>query len=213
MPRLVAMADTHGQHARLDVPDGDILVHAGDLTGRGTRSELARVAEWLRSLPHRHKVIVAGNHDFAFQRTPEEARALFHGLTYLEDEAVTLEGLRLYGSPWQPYFHNWAFNLRRGPDIDAKWQLIPEGLDVLITHGPPAGYGDLVLRHPVYGEERVGCEDLLRHLGRAKPRFHLCGHIHEDRGQWQVGETRVCNVTVADCELPCTVLDVEPRKD
>lgn len=209
--RLVAMADTHGFHARLEVPDGDVLVHAGDLTQRGTLEQLAQVADWLRSLPHRHKVVVAGNHDFAFQRRPAETRALFHGLTYLEDEAVTLDGLRLYGSPWQPWFHDWAFNLRRGPALEATWQRIPEGLDVLITHGPPLGFGDLVTRHPVYGEERVGCEDLLRHLGRARPRLHLFGHIHEDRGQWPIGDTRACNVTTSECELPCTVLELEPR--
>lgn len=209
--RLVAMADTHGSHRQLDVPDGDVLVHAGDLTQRGTLAQLEDVADWLRSLPHRHKVVIAGNHDFAFQGTPGRARELFHGLTYLEDQEVTLGGLRIYGSPWQPWFHDWAFNLRRGAAIDEKWRLIPEGLDVLVTHGPPLGFGDLVLRHPVYGEERVGCEDLLRHLERAKPRFHLFGHIHEDRGEWPVGATRVCNVTTAECELPCTVIDLEPR--
>lgn len=201
--RLVAMADTHGDHAQLEVPDGDLLVHAGDLTQRGTLTQLREVADWLRALPHRHKVIIAGNHDFAFQRTPVEARAIFSGLTYLEDEEITLDGVRIYGSPWQPWFHNWAFNLHRGPEIDAKWQRIPEGLDVLITHGPPAGYGD-----KVFSGERVGCEDLTRHLARARPRFHLFGHIHEDRGEWQVGATRVCNVTVSECNLPCTVIDL-----
>jgi Icc-related predicted phosphoesterase len=206
--RLVAMADTHGFQAQLEVPDGDVLVHAGDLTQRGTLRELERVADWLRALPHRHKVVIAGNHDFGLQRTPAQARALFHGLTYLEDEAVELDGLRLYGSPWQPWFHDWAFNLRRGPALDEKWQRIPEGLDVLVTHGPPAGYGDLV-----YRGERVGCEDLTRHLARAAPRVHLFGHIHEDPGQWQVGATRVCNVTTAECELPCTVLELGPSAE
>lgn len=201
--RIVAMADTHGFHARLDVPDGDLLIHAGDLTQRGTLAQVQEVADWLRSLPHRNKVIIAGNHDFAFQRSPAEARALFAGLTYLEDEEVTLDGVRIYGSPWQPWFHDWAFNLRRGPAIDQKWQLIPEGLDVLVTHGPPMGYGDRVF----FGD-RVGCEDLTRHLARTKPRFHLFGHIHEDRGEWQLGPTRICNVTTSECDLPCTVLEV-----
>ena len=201
--RIVAMADTHGFHARLDVPEGDILIHAGDLTQRGTLTQVKEVADWLRSLPHRHKVIIAGNHDFAFQRSPAEARALFAGLTYLEDQEITLDGVRIYGSPWQPWFHDWAFNLRRGPAIDQKWQLIPAGLDVLVTHGPPAGYGDRVF----FGD-RVGCEDLTRHLARTKPRFHLFGHIHEDRGEWQLGPTRIVNVTTSECDLPCTVLDL-----
>lgn len=203
MPRIVAMADTHNRHAGLAVPDGDVLIHAGDLTGRGSLPELDQVAEWLRSLPHPHKVVVAGNHDFALQRNPVAARALFHGLTFLEDSEATLAGLRIWGSPWQPWFHDWAFNLRRGGEIDAKWRLIPEGVDVLITHGPPLGFGDLVDRG-----EKVGCEDLLRHLERVKPRLHLFGHIHEDRGEWQYGPSRLVNCTTSEGELPVTVLDL-----
>jgi Icc-related predicted phosphoesterase len=201
--RVVAMADTHGFHADLQVPDGDLLVHAGDLTNLGKLPQLAAVADWLRAQPHRHKVVIAGNHDFGLQRRPAEARALFHGLTYLEDQAVTLEGVRVWGSPWQPWFHSWAFNLHRGPEIAAKWALIPEGLDLLVTHGPPAGFGDLLS-----DGERVGCADLTRALARAKPRFHLFGHIHEDPGAWDVGATRCLNVTVDECLRACTVFDL-----
>ena len=200
---VVAMADTHGFHGKLVVPDGDVLIHAGDLTQRGTRPQLEAVRDWLKSLPHAHKVVVAGNHDFLLEDEPGAARDLFRDFIYLEDAEATVAGLRVWGSPWQPWFHDWAFNLHRGAPIDAKWRLIPEGLDVLVTHGPPAHYGDRC-----FDGREVGCEDLLRHLGRARPRFHLFGHIHEARGQWQVGETRVCNVTTAECELPVTVLQV-----
>ena len=203
MTRIVAMGDTHNRHASLVVPDGDILIHAGDLTGRGSLPELEAVAAWLRSQPHPHKLVIAGNHDFALERNPVAARALFQGLTFLEDSEVTVAGLRIWGSPWQPWFHSWAFNLQRGADIDAKWKLIPEGIDVLVTHGPPLGFGDLVDQ-----QERVGCEDLLRHLGRVRPKLHLFGHIHEDRGAWQLGPTRVVNCTVSECELPVTVIDL-----
>ena len=163
MLRIVAMADTHNEHVGLVVPAGDLLIHAGDLTGRGSMKELEAVADWLRAQPHPHKVVIAGNHDFALQRKPVEARALFHGLTFLEDSEATLAGLRIWGSPWQPWFHDWAFNAHRGKEIDAKWQLIPEGIDVLVTHGPPAGFGDMV-----HDGENVGCEDLLRHLARVE---------------------------------------------
>lgn len=203
MPRIVAIADTHGEHAELKLPDGDILIHAGDMTPRGTLKQLESVANWLRAQPHRHKLLIAGNHDFAMQRDAQNARALFHGLTYLEDSEVTCEGLRIWGSPWQPWFHDWAFNLRRGADIDAKWKLIPEGVDVLITHGPPAGYGD-----KVWSGERVGCEDLTRHLDRVKPKVHFFGHIHEDRGEWTRGPTRIVNCTVSEAAFPATVIDV-----
>lgn len=203
MPRIVAMADTHNEHVGLVVPEGDVLIHAGDLTGRGSLAELERVADWLRAQPHPHKVVIAGNHDFALQRNPSAARALFHGLTFLEDSEATLAGLRIWGSPWQPWFHDWAFNARRGPEIAAKWKLIPEGIDVLVTHGPPAGFGDRV-----HHGEKVGCEDLLRHLARVKPRLHLFGHIHEARGEWQLGPTRIVNCTTSEGELPVTVIDL-----
>ena len=195
------MADTHGFQKMLQVPDGDLLIHAGDLTQRGTFPQLEEVRDWLLSLPHAHKIVIAGNHDFALEDHRERARKIFGPpLTYLEDELATVAGLKIWGSPWQPWFHSWAFNLQRGPDIDAKWRLIPRGVDVLVTHGPPAGYGDKCA-----DGERVGCADLLRHLERVKPRLHLFGHIHEDRGEWQVGPTRVVNVTTAECEQPCWV--------
>ena len=201
--RIVAMADTHGAHDELTVPEGDVLIHAGDLTGRGTRQAVTRVADFLRAQPHRHKIVIAGNHDFLFQDEPEAARSLMQGLTYLEDAEVLIDGVRIWGSPWQPWFHDWAFNLQRGSDIDAKWQLIPKGIDVLVTHGPPAGYGDRC-----DDGQRVGCDDLLRHIERVRPRLHLFGHIHEDKGEWQHGPTRIINVTTSESTLPCTVIDL-----
>jgi Icc-related predicted phosphoesterase len=197
------MADTHGFHARLTVPTAELLIHAGDLTANGTRPQVEAALRWLQSLPHRHKVLVAGNHDFLFEQEPELAERLARdaGLHYLRDSEVTLEGLRIWGTPWQPRFFDWAFNLDRGAPLAAKWSLIPAGVDVLITHGPPAGYGDLCLHGG-----RVGCADLLEHLGRVKPRVNLFGHIHENRGEWLYGPTRLINCTVAECELPVTLL-------
>jgi len=204
--RIVALADTHSRHHQLKVPDGDVLIHAGDLTQMGTLEQLGEVADWLRSLPHRDKVVIAGNHDFGLQQQPALARALFEGLTYLEDAEQTIQGLRIWGAPWQPEFGGWAYNLPRGVEINAKWQLIPAGLDVLVTHGPPYGLGDRV-----YDGERVGCRDLLRHCWEKKPRLHLFGHIHEDRGQRVDGSTRFANVTTADSSLPATVIDLALR--
>jgi Icc-related predicted phosphoesterase len=205
--RIIAMADTHSWHAELEVPDGDVLIHAGDLTRTGTLAQLEEVAAWLRGLPHREKIVIAGNHDLALQRQPAQARALFAGLTYLEDGAyVTGQGLRIWGSPWQPEFFDWAYNLPRGAALDAKWQQIPDGLDVLVTHGPPLGYGDRV-----YDGERVGCRDLLRHCLEKQPRLHLYGHIHEDGGEWTEAGVRFVNVTTAESALPPTVIDLAMR--
>lgn len=175
--RIVAISDTHGMHRRFDVPDGDVLIHAGDLTGHGELAEVEEFDTFLGTLPHRHKIVIAGNHDFCFERRPGEAGKRLTNATYLQDEMTTVDGIVFYGSPWQPWFHDWAFNLQRGPEIKAKWDLIPEGVDVLITHGPPWGYGDRTL-----SGLQVGCEDLLAAVQRVMPRLHIFGHIHEGHG-------------------------------
>jgi len=205
--RIVAVADTHTFHGELTVPDGDIFVHAGDMCRGGTLDELAMNVEWLRALPHRHKIIVAGNHDWCFAREPDEAaaaRSMLAGMTYLQDSEATVHDLRFYGSPWQPAYNDWAFNLPRGKPLADVWSRIPTGIDVLITHGPPNGYGD---RYTMAG--RGGCEDLRRRVALVKPRLHMFGHIHQDGGLWTDGTTTFCNVTTWECERPPTVIDID----
>lgn len=203
--RIVALADTHCFHADLKVPDGDVLIHAGDLCQEGSLEELEGVAEWLDGLPHTHKVAIAGNHDFAFQDFPQEARALLSRvsrLTYLQDQAASVAGLQVYGSPWQPEFGGWAFNLPEGRPLAERWALIPGGLDVLVTHGPPRDLCD-VTRHNI----PAGCRALRERVGVVRPRLHLFGHIHEARGWEREGETLFVNVSNAECEYPATTID------
>lgn len=208
VPRIVALADTHGFHDALDVPEGDILIHAGDLTRTGTLAQIDQAARYFAALPHPHKILVAGNHDFGFERERAAAVALLHGITYLQDEEITVMGLRIHGSPWQPEFFDWAFNLPRGPRLAEKWSLIPRGIDVLVTHGPPRNIGDRTTdgRHE-------GCDDLRRRVDEVAPRLHLFGHIHEDRGDWTHGATRFVNCTTSQClEAPAVIDLAAPRK-
>jgi len=192
--RLCVIADTHGFHDRLAVPEADLLIHAGDMTMSGTREEVADFSRWWNALPHPHKVVIAGNHDWLFQREPDLARSFLKGCVYLEDSEATVLGLRIYGSPWQPWFLDWAFNLRRGPEIRAKWDLIPKGVDLLLTHGPPLGRGDRTARG-----EPAGCRDLLDAVrGRVRPRWHVFGHIHEGYGITQDRRTTFVNASVCD---------------
>lgn len=224
--RIVAVADTHTFTSDLHVPDGDVLVHAGDMGRRGDVDELRAVADWLRTLPHRHKVIIAGNHDWALApclrsepvcqaclargasrcdpASLERGRALFADFVYLQDERTVIDGLAFYGSPWQPEFNDWAFNLPRGAALAEKWAAIPTGLDVLITHGPPMGIGD---GWTLSG--RAGCADLRTRVEAARPRLHLFGHIHQDGGVWQHGATTFANVTTWECERAPTVIDID----
>lgn len=175
---IVAISDTHGLHHLIDIPPGDVLIHAGDLSWTGELSEVAEFNAFLGTLPHRYKIVVAGNHDLCFEQQAAAARALFTNAIYLEDESVTIEGLKFYGSPWQPRFLDWAFNLNRGAELRAKWDLIPQDTDVLITHGPPFGIRDFI----VETEERVGCQDLLEVVMQVRPRYHYFGHIHDSAG-------------------------------
>jgi predicted phosphohydrolase len=204
--RVVAVADTHTFEADLGpVPDGDVFVHAGDLCRGGRLTELAQVAAWLRGLPHRHKIVVAGNHDWCFIREPAAARELLGPeIVYLQDSRAEIDGVRFWGSPWQPKFNTWAFNLPRGEPLAEKWALIPTGTDVLITHGPPAGIGDRS-----DDAARAGCADLLAAVGRIRPLLHLFGHIHPDGGCWLRDGTCFANVTTWEGVRKASVFDLD----
>jgi len=211
--RIVAVADTHLFHHDLAVPEGDVFVHAGDMCRIGDLAELRATADWINALPHRHKVVVAGNHDWAFAREPGAARAMFPGVHYLEDSEVALDGVRFYGSPWTPEFCNWAFNLPRGPELALMWAKIPHGLDVLVTHGPPEGFGDRTkgIRVPTATPSRAGCADLRQRVAEVQPRLHLFGHIHQDGGTWRDGPTMFANVTTWENARGASVFDVDAR--
>lgn len=193
LTRLVFLSDTHARHHKIPVvPEGDILLHAGDLTNWGSLADVEHFNGWLGRLPHKHKVVIAGNHDFCFEKDPERAVALLTNAHYLQDQSLELEGLKLYGSPWQPRFCNLAFNLDRGPKLAAVWDKIPEGTDILLTHGPPHGQLDRTRDGLA-----VGCEDLARRLLTVRPRVHLFGHIHEGYGMVR-GETTYVNASVCN---------------
>ncbi len=194
--RLVLISDTHC-HQDFHVPDGDALVHAGDTTGSGTRDQVRGFLDWFAAQPHRHKIFIAGNHDWLFQRDPAEAARLIQcrpGLAYLEDAELELEGIRFWGSPWQPEFCDWAFNLpRKGEALRRVWSRIPPGTDVLITHGPPYGVLD-----QVGAGEHLGCEELRARLAAVRPRLHVFGHIHDGHGVATAGGTVCVNASVCD---------------
>ena len=201
------ISDTHGKRDYIQVPDGDILIHAGDITSRGETWQVEKFNHWLGKLPHKHKIVIAGNHDFCFERN-QACRELITNAVYLQDAAFEAAGFKFYGSPWQPWFHDWAFNLQRGPDILAKWKLIPTDTDILITHGPPKGHGDLVGRVLFADEDpHVGCQDLLDEVTtRIKPKLHVFGHIHEAYGRSTDGQTIFVNA----CNLDLGYKPVNP---
>lgn len=178
--RVACISDTHMRHDRVAVPPCDLLLHAGDVTRRGTMLELQAFLDWFGAQPIEHRVFVAGNHDLCCEREEGRTRTLAEeaGVVYLQDETVELGGLRLHGSPITPTFRNMAFNRDPGPAIQRHWDAIEAELDVLVTHGPPRG----VLDRTFFGAH-VGCEDLWTRVEAVAPRVHVFGHIHEAHGQ------------------------------
>jgi predicted phosphohydrolase len=192
--RLVCISDTHFPPHALQIPDGDVLIVAGDVCLRGHDYELELFDRFLGRLPHRHKLLVAGNHDWVLAEAGHEAaQALVKNATYLEDSGIDIDGVKFWGSPWQPEFYNWAFNLPRGPKLAQVWAKIPNDTDVLITHGPPYGTLD-----QVPSGEHVGCEELLKALQRVRPTIHVFGHVHEGYGVLKKDGITFINASLCD---------------
>ena len=201
--KITCISDTHqaiskpAERARLNalLPGGECLVHAGDLSGKGTIPEIQTFLEWFASLNYQHKIFIAGNHDHLFEKDPSLAESMvsdYPGMVYLNDSGVEIEGIRFWGSPVTPYFHNWAFN--RFPDrIAQHWEMIPEDTDFLITHGPPKSILD-----QLDDSSRVGCPALLSRVMQVKPKVHLFGHIHCARGIDKVDNTIFINAAALD---------------
>ncbi|WP_339804881.1 metallophosphatase domain-containing protein [uncultured Marinobacter sp.] len=210
--RLVCISDTHSLHRRIpEIPDGDVLIHAGDCLGAGTLSNVEELNEWLGALPHHHKIVIAGNHDWAFQETPELAREALTQAIYLEDSGVEIDGVRFWGSPWTPTFMDWAFMLERGQPLHEQWKQIPDDTNVLITHGPPKDIGDEV--DLGFRCQNVGCVDLKHRVAQmTQLRAHIFGHIHEGYGEYHIGGSRFINASTCTARYeptnPPIVLDI-----
>jgi Icc-related predicted phosphoesterase len=208
--RIVCISDTHERHDEVTIPDGDILIHAGDFTFLGDGEAIKSFNAWLGKLPHKNKVVVAGNHELTLWRHPELYRPLLTNCIYLEDTGVEIEGIKIWGSPVTPEFGSWAFMKKRGPQLHRHWEQIPDGLDILVTHGPPYGIGDRLERG-----EHVGDTDLLRAVEQKKPKYHICGHIHCAYGERDLGQIKYVNAAICDEDYEPTnkpiVIDIEPR--
>lgn len=194
---FVAISDTHSLHRQVTLPAGDVLIHSGDFTGRGTRAEVEDFAAWLKQQPHKRKLVTAGNHDKFVETHPSEARAIFEaaGVKLLLNESVEVEGFKVWGSPVTPEFCNWHFMEDRGPDkIGKTWAKIPDDVEILITHGPAYGHGDLCPPYRTSSPKVAGCLDLLLRLRQIKrpkgvfPLIHVFGHIHNGYGATESDE-------------------------
>ncbi len=197
--KITIISDTHGKHEYLtskgmgnSLGSGDILIHCGDISNVGKTHEIKSFLDWFSNTPFTHKIFIAGNHDFGFELVDYIAPEYIEkGVTYLFDSSVEIDGIKFYGSPWQPEFYNWAFNLPRGEKLAEKWAKIPGDTDILITHGPAYR----MLDHTINGQ-MVGDEDLFNRILEVKPKLHCCGHIHWAYGQKSFNDTEFINAAV-----------------
>lgn len=202
--KLTFISDTHTKHNLVGslLPGGDVIIHAGDVSSMGYKHEIQQFLKWFNSLDnYTHKIFIAGNHDWGFQDSPDMCKELlefYDKVTYLEDNLEVIgddysTAVKVYGSPWQPEFYNWAFNLpRNGEELKDKWDNIPMNTDILITHGPPWGHLDTIKGESI----PLGCELLTEQIKVVKPKIHVFGHIHSGYGYKFDGDTHYFNAAV-----------------
>ena len=199
--KITFISDTHDKQGRLNddlLKEGDLIICAGDISSMGYYNEIKNFCEWFEKTPYKEKVFIAGNHDFGFEDSLEKAMEVVNqfGVTYLQDDLYVLgdyPGIKIYGSPWQPEFFDWAFNLPKGGwELEQKWNDIPADTDILITHGPPFGHLDIVRGRT----DNLGCELLRQRVDIIKPKIHVFGHIHTGYGYKFENGTHFINASV-----------------
>lgn len=194
--KIQCISDLHGQ-----LPDGidcDLLLIGGDICPLINHHPWfqkmwfeSTFTTWLKTQKYGKAVLVAGNHDFVFEENGYKERAK-HVLkdvngVYLQDESFVYKGFNIYGSPWQPIFHDWAFNLSE-ENLAKKWLTIPADCDILLLHGPPRGFG-------CGGLPGAGSPSLTQRIAEVKPKLVVCGHIHSAYGEYHIGDTKILNVS------------------
>lgn len=201
--RFVCISDTHNQTPKL--PQGDVLIHAGDLTNQGSYTELKKTVQWLESANFERKIVIAGNHDVTLDKPwfaenhqnfrydtpqdPDECLSLLTEsptITYLAHESTTVRlqapagpqtTFKVFGSPYSPALGKWAFGYEGDAEAERLWSNIPLDADIVVTHTPPWGYCDTVPP-----SSRGGCNELLHALWSVRPKLAVCGHRHLGRG-------------------------------
>lgn len=193
--KICCTSDLHGYWPA--IPDCDLLILAGDYAPAWKHNPVRfyreKMTAWLHSIRDRGIEIagIAGNHELLFESHPHLIpKTAWH---YLQDSGCEINGLKIWGTPWQPRFHDWAFNLDE-PELAEKWALIPDDTDILIVHGPPRGFGDFSR----YGQVHCGSPSLLEAVQRIKPSLVVSGHIHSGNGVRMLGDTRIVNCSHVD---------------
>ena len=208
--KFVVISDTHRKHKQLELPAGDILLHAGDFTSKGYSGEIEDFAKWLSKQPFEYKVIIPGNHDIMFENDWERACSFFDSDVHILDQTLCeIDGIRIWGEPRTPEFHPeyWVYNVPRSKMYEQCWSKVPENIDILLTHGPPHGCGDVCEDMHIDGRFiHVGCTKQRKFLSeRDDIKAVFCGHVHEGYGRYRYANIDVYNASV--CNLRYQVVN------
>jgi len=202
------ISDLHGFYPKLK--GGDLLIIAGDLTSRDTCQDYEEFDSWLQKQSYKKKIVIGGNHDnfmeqgckFPFSDYDADAREEKPWADYLCDSGTEFEGLKIWGSPWTRTFKGMnpkckAFTFDTQKELSTKWKLIPDDIDILVTHSPSYGIFDEVKNFYSGKIENVGSISLAKNIiFRVRPKLHIFGHIHEHGGQIkEINSTKYINAS------------------
>lgn len=204
--KIVAISDTHQAYLK-DLPDGDILIHSGDFSLLPKNvssnrqlmiSELTDLRDWFNSIKHKYKhmILVPGNHDWIFEVDYQFASDFLANVIVLNDRSIEIDGIKIWGSPINLEYRDWAFNRAPGEDILKHWNAIPTDTDILITHGPPLGVLDQAF--PEKDSPSLGDIDLLNTVDKLSLKAHIFGHIHGSHGTLERNGTLYVNASIMD---------------
>ena len=199
--KIVSISDTHGMHRSINLPKGDILIHAGDFTQEGREGEVKSFLSWFARQPFQYKICIAGNHDYYMENLLEKEiqQLIPKEVIYLNESSVDIEGYKFWGSPITPVFFDMAFNREPGLQIRKHWNKIPADTDILITHGPPKGILDKILS----GNSK-GCPSLKNTMKKLSIKLHVFGHIHEEYGTQKILNTTYINACTLNVQNELT---------
>lgn len=189
--KLVCISDTHNRHHQLEVPAGDVLIHAGDFSEGGTRREINDFFQWFANQPHPYKICVAGNHDSYLEKLSiaERNKLIPETVTYLLESSIQIKGITFWGSPFIAQEGNWAFT-KSIAAIEQSWKKIPQETAVIITHSPPYAILD-----EATNQVSMGSGSLRKQIERLKPTYHIFGHLHDNYGLVKRQDTIFINAT------------------
>jgi len=210
--KIVALSDTHSRHHEMtySVPNGDILIHAGDFSNCGRANEIYDFLSWYASFPHQYKIFIAGNHDFLHHFPNLANIAKDMGLIFLHHQEYKIENYKIFGTPYTPKFFNWAHMYDTVQMGESLYSDIPKDTNILICHGPEYGILDFALN----SQSHVGSNELQKRIQQLNNlQLFICGHLHESYGKQRKSKNKkyisinasICNVHYEPINKPIII--------